>query len=81
MSHVKAHVYADKPTSIDALEDKIEAIIREIPAEMLERVCQNWKRMDHLKLSCGQHLNEIIFKHQIIWTVLSIQNKNFHAFF
>ena len=49
---------------IDALEDKIEAIIPEIPAEMLERVCQNLtKRMDHMKRSRGQHLHEIFFKH------------------
>ena len=46
---------------------------REIPAEMLERVDQNWtKRMDHLK---HEHLHAIIFKHQIIWTVLSIYIK------
>ena len=36
-----AHVYTDKSASIDALEDNIEAFIREIPAEMLARVCQN----------------------------------------
>ena len=60
---VKAHAYADKPASIDALEDNIEAFICEIPAEMLERVYQKWiKRMDHLKCSRGQHLHEIIFK-------------------
>ena len=47
--NVKAHVYISY-ISIDALEDNIEAFIREIPAEMLERVCQNWtKRMGHLK--------------------------------
>ena len=33
----KAHVYTDKPTSIDALEINIEAFIHEIPAKMLER--------------------------------------------
>ena len=55
--YVKAHVYADNPASIDAF-------IREIPTEMLERVCQNCtKRKDHLKRSCVQHLHEIIFKH------------------
>ena len=38
--------------------------IREIPAEMLESICQNWpKLMDHLSHSHGQHLHEIIFKH------------------
>ena len=54
--YVKAHVYKDKPASIDSLEDNIEAYIREIRAGMLEGVCQNWtKRMDHLP--------EIFFKH------------------
>ena len=38
--YIKAHVYTDKPTSIGALEDNIESFIREIPAEILERVCQ-----------------------------------------
>ena len=48
--YVKAYVYTDRPASIDALEDNIEAFIRAIPAKMLERVCQNWtKRMDHLR--------------------------------
>ena len=52
-----------QPASIDALEHNIEAFIREVPAEMLERVCQNWtKWMDHLKRSRGQHLHEITFK-------------------
>ena len=39
--YVKAHVYTDKPASGDALEDNIEAFIREISAEILKRVCQN----------------------------------------
>ena len=49
MGCVKADVYTDKPASINALEDNIEAFIREIPDKMLERVFQNCtKRMDHL---------------------------------
>ena len=61
---VYAHVVTDKPASVDALKDNIEAFIREIPAEMLQRVCQNWtKRMENLKRSRGQHLHEIIFKY------------------
>ena len=40
--YVKAHSYTDRPASIDALEGNIEAFIHEMPAEMLERVCQNW---------------------------------------
>ena len=42
--YFKAHVYTDKPASTDALEDNIEAFIPEIPAETLERVCQNWTK-------------------------------------
>ena len=62
--YAKAHVSTDVYTWIDALEDNIEAFVREIPAEMLGRVYQNWtKRMDHLMRSRGQHLHEIIFKH------------------
>ena len=34
--HVEAHVYTEKPASMNALEDNIEAFIREI---ILERVC------------------------------------------
>ncbi|CAD7015056.1 unnamed protein product [Ceratitis capitata] len=37
-SYVKSDT--DKSASIDALEDSTEAFIREIPDEMLERVCQ-----------------------------------------
>ena len=63
-SYVKSLAYTDKPTSIDALADNIEAFIREIPAKMFERVCQNWtKRMDHLRRSRDQHLHKIVCKH------------------
>ena len=49
-SYVKAHVYTDKPASVEIFKDNIEAFIREIPAEMLERAWQNWtKRMNHLR--------------------------------
>ena len=62
--YVKAHVYSDKPATIDALEAYIEEFIREIPADMLERVCKDWTlRMNYLKRSRGQYLHEIIFKH------------------
>ena len=59
--NVKARVYTDKLASTDALDDNIEAYIREITAEMLESLCQKWtKRMDQLRRSCCQHLHEII---------------------
>ena len=70
--YVKANVYTDKLAAIDALEDNIEDNICELTAEMLERVCPNWtKRMQHLKHSRAFH--EIIFKHEIICSVLSTE--------
>ena len=42
--YVKAHVFTNNPPSIGALEDNIEAFIRKIAAEMLERVRQNWTK-------------------------------------
>lgn len=62
--YVKSLVYVDKPQTIDALEANIIRVIGGIPAEMLEKVVENWThRMDHLRASRGQHLKEIIFKH------------------
>ena len=53
---VKAHVYTDKPASNEALKDNIKAFIRKMPAEMLERVGQNWtKLMNHLTRNRGLH--------------------------
>ena len=53
--YVKAYVYTGKPALIDLLEDNIEVFIHEIPAEMLESVCQNCtKRTDHLRRTRGQ---------------------------
>ena len=45
--YVKAHIYTEKPASIEAFEDNLEAFIYKIVAEMVEIVRQNWtKRMD-----------------------------------
>ena len=61
---MKSLVYVDEPKLIDALEANITRVIKGIPADMLERVLENWiHRMDHVKASCGQHSNEIIFKY------------------
>ena len=58
--YVKSLVYVDRPQSIDALKANITRVINGIPADMLE----NWThRMDHVKASCGQHFNEIIFEY------------------
>lgn len=49
---MKTHVYTDQPASNDALEDNIDKFIRQIAAEMMERVCENWtKWMDELRQS------------------------------
>ena len=37
LGYAKAHVYTDKPASIDALEDNIEAFIRDIPTEIFAK--------------------------------------------
>ena len=56
--YVKAHVYTDKPSSIDALEDNIEAFIRwEGYAKIL------LSGSIHMRRNYGQNLHEIIFKH------------------
>ena len=61
--YAKSKVYADKPATIDALENNIMRTIRDISPEMLEKVTQNWtSRIQFLKNSCGGHMPEIIFK-------------------
>src|ERR1700729_1363425 len=43
-----------------------------------ESVIENWTfRMDHVRRSRGQHLNEIIFKKEMSKIVLSGHNKDF----
>ena len=62
--YLKSLAYVDKPQSIDALEANITRVINGISADMLERLLENWtQRMDYVRASCGQHLNEIIFKY------------------
>ena len=39
--YIKAQIYTDKPVLVDALGNNIEAFIRDLPAETLERICQN----------------------------------------
>ena len=61
--YAKSKVYADKPATIDALENNIMRTIRDISPEMLEKVTQNWtSRIQFLKNSRGGHMPEIIFK-------------------
>ncbi|GFV41775.1 transposable element Tc3 transposase [Trichonephila clavipes] len=61
--YVKSLVYADKPQTLDPLEDNIGRVIADIRPQMLEKVIENWtSRLDYIRASCGNPMPEIIFK-------------------
>ncbi|GFX44062.1 uncharacterized protein TNCV_4118581 [Trichonephila clavipes] len=61
--YVKSLVYADKPQTLDYLEDNIRLIIADIRPQMLEKVIENWtSRLDYIRASRGSHMPEVIFK-------------------
>ncbi|GFX43509.1 putative transposase [Trichonephila clavipes] len=61
--YVKSLVYADKPKTLDHLEDNIRRVIADIRPQMLEKVIENWtSRLDYIRASRGNHMPEIIFK-------------------
>ncbi|GFT89689.1 uncharacterized protein TNCV_3137751 [Trichonephila clavipes] len=61
--YVKSLVYADKPQTLDHLEDNIRRVIADIRPQMLEKVIQNWtSRLDYIRASRGSPMPEIIFK-------------------
>ncbi|GFV42235.1 DUF4817 domain-containing protein [Trichonephila clavipes] len=61
--YVKSLVYADKPQTLDHLEDNIRCVIADIRPQMLEKVIENWtSRFDYIRASRGSHMPEIIFK-------------------
>ncbi|GFU68321.1 retrovirus-related Pol polyprotein from transposon 17.6 [Trichonephila clavipes] len=72
MSHSSCHnrfierhslEYADKPQTLDHLEDNIRRVIADIRPQMLEKVIENWtSRLDCIRASRGSHMPEIIFK-------------------
>ncbi|GFW74564.1 DUF5641 domain-containing protein [Trichonephila clavipes] len=72
MSHSSFHnrlierhslVYADKPQTLDHLEDNIRRVIADIRPQMLEKVIENWtSRLDYIRASRDSHIPEIIFK-------------------
>ncbi|GFV19856.1 DUF4817 domain-containing protein [Trichonephila clavipes] len=48
-SYVKPLVYADKPQTLDHLEDNIRRVIADIRPQMLEKVIENWtSRLDYI---------------------------------
>ncbi|GFW41136.1 DUF4817 domain-containing protein [Trichonephila clavipes] len=58
--YVKSLIYADKPQTLDHLEDNIRRFIADIRPQMLEKVIENWtSRLDYIRAS---HMPEIIFK-------------------
>ncbi|GFV86384.1 putative transposable element [Trichonephila clavipes] len=61
--YVKSLVYADKPQTLDHLEDNIRRVIADIRPRMLEKVIENWtSRLDYIQASRGSPMPEIIFK-------------------
>ncbi|GFV39465.1 uncharacterized protein TNCV_4796621 [Trichonephila clavipes] len=61
--YVKSLVYADKPQTLDHLEDNIHRVIADIRPQMLEKVIENWtSRLDYIRASRGSSMPEIIFK-------------------
>ncbi|GFT78420.1 DUF4817 domain-containing protein [Trichonephila clavipes] len=62
-SYVKSLVYADKPQTLNHLEDNIRSVISDIRPQMLEKVIKNWtSRLDYIRASRGSHIPEIILK-------------------
>ncbi|GFW63569.1 uncharacterized protein TNCV_402351 [Trichonephila clavipes] len=61
--YVKSLVYADKPQTLDHLEDNIRCVIADKRPQMLEKVIENWtSRLDYIQASHGSPMPEIIFK-------------------
>ncbi|GFT58814.1 uncharacterized protein TNCV_184751 [Trichonephila clavipes] len=61
--YVKSLVYADKPQTLDPLEDNIRRVIADIRPQMLEKVIESWtSRSDYIRASLGSPMPEIIFK-------------------
>ncbi|GFY01962.1 putative DD41D transposase [Trichonephila clavipes] len=49
--YVKSLVYADKPQTLDHLEDNIRRVIADIRPQMLEKVIENWtSRLDYIRM-------------------------------
>ncbi|GFW28575.1 uncharacterized protein TNCV_2317231 [Trichonephila clavipes] len=61
--YVKSLFYADKPQTLDHLEDNIRRVIANIRPQMLEKVIENWtSRLDYIRASRGSPMPEILFK-------------------
>ena len=59
---VKDKCYANHPEMIEALKHVIEVAIHGIEAQAIKNVLRNWvDRMGYCKVSCGSHLNDVVF--------------------
>ncbi|GFW99631.1 uncharacterized protein TNCV_3418641 [Trichonephila clavipes] len=64
--YVKSLVYADKPQTLDHLEDNIRRVIADIRPQMLEKVIENWtSRLDYIRASRGSHMQKSYLKSPI----------------
>ncbi|GFS58789.1 hypothetical protein TNCV_4271001 [Trichonephila clavipes] len=56
-------VYADKPQTLDHLEDNIRCVIADMRPQMLEKLIEGLtSRLDYIRASRGSPMPEIIFK-------------------
>ncbi|GFV79373.1 uncharacterized protein TNCV_1903451 [Trichonephila clavipes] len=61
--YVKSLVYANKPETLDHLEDNIRRVIADIRPQMLEKVIENWtSRLDYIRACRGSPMPEIILE-------------------
>ncbi|GFS74620.1 hypothetical protein TNCV_3977661 [Trichonephila clavipes] len=59
----KSLVYAEKPQTLDHLEENIRRVIADIRPQMLEKVIENWtSRLKYIQARRGSHMPEVIFK-------------------
>ncbi|GFX34440.1 transposable element Tcb2 transposase [Trichonephila clavipes] len=64
--YVKPLVYADKPQTLDHLENNIRSVIADIRPQMLEKVIENWtSRLDYIPASRSSHMPQIIFRMRV----------------
>ncbi|GFV80801.1 uncharacterized protein TNCV_1901161 [Trichonephila clavipes] len=61
--YVKSLVYADKPQTLDHLEDNIRRVIADIRPQMLEKVIENWtSSLDYIRASRGSPMQVFTFQ-------------------
>ncbi|GFX70338.1 uncharacterized protein TNCV_2955581 [Trichonephila clavipes] len=61
--YLKSLFYADKPQTLDHLEENIRRVIADTRPQMLEKVIENCtSRLDYIRASRGSPMPEIIFK-------------------